>query len=287
MLMMVGIVGCGPAYLSYDNEIVVSIPSSFAEYMPYEKEELPKFVYQFDGTRTVAGYSKDNLFILTKNDDLIISEEIKDILSNYTEDSLITRKSEQAAETNTALLGGQKFPIIEPSYEYWHILFLEDGSRLSIEYRKFTSNNVDYYGWTYANGITMRLEIPLMVREEMINQELTKVLYMIPLPYHVKYEISTNIDLKRVLSNSDYRTNNSWYTFSYPEDIESSMSKIEKVEYVKQWYDKYCNGRQEGNDYIVSYLGYNFIINFDAIKVHKTLNVDTDAFEISFLGKTE
>jgi hypothetical protein len=287
ILMMVGLlIGCGPTYYAVENQIIITVPSDLVEHMPYDDEVLPKFIYSFEGSRNIASHSAEHMIILTKNDDFIVSNEIESILNEYESKSLITKRNEQAAERNIARLGGQEFIITEPSYEYWHILYLEDGSRLSMEYRRFTSEGKIYYGWTYSSGITMKLELPLMVRQEMINSGTKKVFYLLPLPFQVKYELSNNISVKRLLSNDDYVMNQSWYTFSYPEDIEEALTKNEKIEYIKQWYNQYCFGRMIGEDYVITYLGYDFMINFDTMRFHKALNRQADAFELIFVGKS-
>jgi len=290
ILFLMGIVvvvtGCGPQTVRHEESITITVPLEFNKHMPYEADLIPRFVYAFDGVRNVSGYSSQQHIVLTKNDDLKVSEDIKAIIEAYENRSMITRKQAQAAENDVARLGGNEYPIATPSYEYWHVLFMEDGSRVSLEYRKFTSGNQDYYGWTYANGITIRMEIPLMVRAETKEQVETKVLYMIPLPYHVKYELSTNIDVKKILSNQDYVDNSSWYTFSYPEDLETTLTKEEKVAHMKAWYVEYCAGRDIDGDFFVTYLGVDFRINFDTSRYHKTLNKDADAFEIIFVGQS-
>ncbi|HOI46304.1 MAG TPA: hypothetical protein PLR26_01100 [Bacilli bacterium] len=287
LMSMIGVlIGCGPTYIGYQDEIIISIPQEWVEHMPYEANVIPKFVYQFEGIRNVASYSKEHMIILTKNDDFKVSDDVERMLDQFVQNSLVTKRNEQAAEQNVARLGGQEFVIAEPSYEYWHILFLEDGTRVSMEYRMFTSGGKTYYGWTYASGITIRMELPIMVREETINNQTKKVFYLLALPNEVKYELSNNISTKRLLSNQDYVTNQSWYTFSYPEHIEVASTKEEKIEYVKEWYDTYCFGRIEDNQYVITYLGYDFRVNFDATKYHKSLNETLDAFELIFIGKS-
>lgn len=274
MLMVVLVMtGCGPTYKTMpDRQLVVTVPEEYVSYLIY-KDDLPKLVVPFSQNVNVASFSQSNYYVLTKNDDLDISKDIAKFIQAYNEKSIVTKRIDTPTEEKEAKLGGREFPLDSPSYDYRRIITTDDGTRFSMEYREFTSGGITYYGWTYHSGITITMEMPLMVMRS--NNEFK--LMLLPLPYDTRYEVSGSLKLDKVLS-SKY-LDESYYMFHYPNSM-NNLSLEEKENRVKNWYIEHTNGRYEQDQFVITYLGNDFIIQFGVTKADKDTGAQKDAFKI-------
>ncbi|HHU80702.1 MAG: hypothetical protein ACOX40_06305 [Bacilli bacterium] len=274
LLFVLILSGCGPTYKTMPNrELVVTVAEDYIGHLIYEGE-LPKLVIPFSKNVNVANFSQNNYYVLTKNDDFEISKDIALFFKEYDDRSIITKRVETPTEEGEARLGGKKFPIDSPSYDYRRIITTEDGTRFSMEYRQFTSGGVTYYGWTYHSGITITMEMPLMVVRD--NNVLR--LKLLPLPFDTRYEVSGSLKLDKVLSGSKY-LDESYYTFQYPDSMKA-LTLEQKENRVKNWYIEHTNGRMEDDKFVITYLGNDFIIEFGVTKRDKDSGAESDAFKI-------
>jgi hypothetical protein len=277
VLLALVLSSCGPSYKPLPepgNRMVVTVPKDYADHLMYQGQ-LPKLIIPFTDAINVTTFSSDNYYILTKNDDLKVSGDLAKFFSEYESDSIVYKTTGTAAENDYARLGGKKLPLDGPSFDYNRIITTNDGTRFSMQYRMFTSGGVVYYGWTYSNGIAVSMEMPFMVSK--IND--TRFLYLLPLPYNTRYEVSGNLELDKLLSKDTYLSEN-YYTFFYPDTLKD-LTLGEKQEEVKEWYIGHTDGRMENGQFVITYLGIDYIISFDKKKVDSSTKTETDAFAIS------
>ena len=50
-----------------------------------------------------------------------------------------------------------------------------------------------------------------------------------------------------------------YHTFEYPTYLTDSTDKAEGV---RNWYIKYCDGRYEGDKFVYTYIGIDYVVEF-------------------------
>ncbi len=219
--------------------------------------EFPSLSFEFEGTFNVYETSSNIGYVFTKNDNYKLSDAFEKhwkekIQNNY----IITNVTNQEYDKDGAIFGNDTLPLDEgtTSNEYTVVAWDESGTRYSYLYRLFFSGGKVYYAYTYGTGITMNIDIPLLIQKVDGKQQI----YMISLPYDTIYKANINTKIKSLLNKEEY-LKEEYHTFVYPNYLKNSQDKIQAV---KDWYIKYCDGREENGAFVYTYIGIDYRIEF-------------------------
>jgi hypothetical protein len=116
-----------------------------------------------------------------------------------------------------------------------------------------------------------------------------KKLVLLPLPFDTKYTISNTTRLDALLKQDSYLKESN-YVFEYPTtyhdkhyvvegstQVKHEFDILDRHEFIKQWYEKYCKGEYIDGVFYVEYAGARFIVNLDA-------GSSKDAFSLKYVG---
>ena len=243
--------------ISYNQKITMELPTEIKEILTY-KGSLPSLDFIFEGSFNVYKTSASNSgYVFTKNDNYLLSEALANHLNSFDPENIITvSKTKQESDDVGALFGKTRLPL-DPdtsSFEYLIVAWDNTGTRYSYRYRSFSSNNKIYYAYTYNTGITINMETPLLVQK--IND--VQQVFLINLPYDTTYMLNANMRINALQNNSEY-LNEIYHSFEYPNYVKFSETKIQDI---KDWYIKYCEGYEENDLFFFTYLGIKYYINF-------------------------
>ena len=218
--------------------------------------QIPCILFEYDGSFNVYETSSELGYIFTKNDNTLLSDAIQKhfddkIKGNY----IVTSKTLQEYDTEGGALFGDKRIQLDAgtnSYEYTIVAWDETGTRYSMMYRSFIANGKVYYAYTYHSGITMSLEVPLIVQE--VNG--TQQVFMTCLPYDTVYKLNVSTKIKSLLNKEEY-LEEEYHVFNYPNYLKDSTNKELDIQ---NWYVKYCDGRTENDQFIFTYIGIDYVL---------------------------
>lgn len=243
--------------ISIDSTIPLTLTEEWKNTITHNGN-VPCILFEFEGSFNVYETSSELGYIFTKNDNLLLSNAIGNHFDNKIKNNyIITSKTLQEYDAEGgALFGDKRIQLDEgtSSYEYTIVAWDETGTRYSMMYRSFISNGKVYYAYTYHSGITMSLEVPLIVQEINGKQQV----FMTSLPYDTSYKLNINTKIKSLLKKDEY-LKEEYHIFNYPNYLKDSTNKIEDT---KDWYIKYCNGREENNQFIFTYIGIDYVVDF-------------------------
>lgn len=275
---MVGLTGCiKNSYEINEGSLTLTIRDDFAERMPYD--ETPSFTFTFEGIIRTIEKPKNSIYqpyyvFFAGNDDFHLSEQISNFFAKYEgkiDFVIVEERNSEKARINHRDEEGEAIPEfldIDDGKEYYEIAFikLENGMKLSLAYRRFTSDEVTYYVWRYENNMSMTLYYPLMVIEE----NGVKEIVLMTLPNRIEYQVGPGLVVSKILKNPDY-LEDAKYTLKYLEEHETLY---DKQKYVKDYYINECGGEYVGDKLHFTYLGIEFSVEF--LK---------DYFTIRYVGK--
>lgn len=284
--------GCGLTANSVPNEgtITLKMPDEYLSYLDYKASEVPNFTLNFEGiVYTNDAVESNNQIVFSNNDDFVISELIANLIDKYKDDeyrfTTITVSEELKGET---LMNSKKVVDGKDKYNKHYLevynmkiyneicyITLDNGLQLSIDYRRFQSlddngNLITYYAWQYRQSIRMILHYPLIL----IEKDNKKTFVIVPLLNNTTYTIGTQLDVKKIMKNDKYLTDENFRTFFYPNyDENKGMTPeelLENQEYVKKFYIDNYNGIDEESfsfkylekTYTIIFNDKNYIINF-------------------------
>ncbi len=277
------LVGCENAVIPNEEKIVLKIGDDFASYMPYE--EIPFFEMNFEGILyTCENINKDYYTSFSNNSDEQLSKVLRVIFEKY-KDKMTTELVEKIGASTTYLTkvdnSGKLYnDSVVPDdgyvYEETAWIALENGLKMTIDYRRFEYNGETYYTWRTKFPLTMFLYYPLMV----INEDDTSKLLIISLPLNVNAKITPDLELKSLIRGKTYlydpeKTSSLInYSFNYLDKFDTLDAK---KAYVRQYYVDDMGGQvQEDGTIEYVYLGYKFKIVLDDL-----------SFKMHYLGKAE
>lgn len=245
-----------------ENEIHLYLDEEYTQHMPYE--EIPSFTFSFNGIFNTLKYVPETYYTLfARNDDVILSDEISNLLKKYedrTEYVIEEETVETATRINTLDASGKQIThqyLVDDKKVYDEIAYisLENGLKLTIDYRRFTSEGKTYYVWSYTNNLNMHLYYPLMVVE--VNNQ--RYLLLLTLPNRVNFQVGPGLKVENMLKRDDY-LDEVRYTFNYLDDYEILEAKISQI---KNYYLDEYDGYTEGSDFFFTYLGIKYKIIFN------------------------
>ncbi len=278
IMLLFSLSGCFKNKVSpNEKEIVLRLESKYTALMPYEEEDIPTFTFEFDGVfNTIMYVSKTYYAVFATNDDFLLSSEIEKLLKSK-EGRVEYVIQEQSVSPTTRINSmnedgkqvANHYPVDNLDiFNETAFIDLENGLKLSIDYRRFASDGVTYYVWRYTQNLAMYLYYPLMVIEE----DGQKELLILTLPNQIKFQVGTTLSLDKVLSNDDYLDVDK-YTFNYLDRFSTLQDKQQHI------IDYYVNG-YEG-------VLNNNILYFNYLNIKYKLTLLEDYFTIEFDSKLE
>ena len=256
-LFLLLVTSCGKT-IKMNGSVQMTLPGEWLDVITIkDKSLIPSRTFSFDGSFNVYETSSLLGYVFTKNDNYLLSEAFSKHLKEVVGDNYIIIKSEvQNYDEKGALFGKERLSLDEgtTSKEYAIVSWDEQGNRYSYIYRMFIHGGKEYYAYTYNTGITMSMEVPLLCQVVGGKQQV----YMLNLPYDTVYHLNTNTKIKSLRNKSDY-TEASYHTFDYPLYLSGSENKEAQV---KDWYIKYCDGKDIDGKFTFSYLGINYQVTF-------------------------
>lgn len=258
-----------------EGEVRLYLGEAFQERMSYE--EIPSFTFTFEGSfNTIADISLTHYTIFATNDDLLFSQALGQLLNGYSdrmEVEVVSIEKMATTRINTKNDQDELVPLVydvdqeDVFYETAYIQ-LENGLKLTVDYRRFVSGGITYFAWRYTHNITMFLYYPLMV----VSLNETKELLLLTLPNRIAFQVGPQLRLEQLMSKDDY-LQDSKYTFNYRGDQGSIDNE---KNYVIDYYTNGYNGTMVEDTLEFIYLNVKYSISFS----------DT-SFTIRFLEKVD
>lgn len=281
LIFTICLVGCfGSSTVPNENSITLSLDDDFASVV--NLEEIPSFTFEFEGTlNTNKNVTKNNYTIFSNNEDIILSDALNKLFEKYKDRMYVdVIGSDEVSTTLFSTLDQfgkvenvEYTPDDKKVYEETAYISLENGLKLSIDYRRFVYNGENYYTWKYTSSITMYLYYPMMaVKKDMMNE-----IVLISLPNRITFSVGPTLKLSSILNQSSYIDSPEcvYYTFKYLPDLDENGNELPidvKQQYVIDYYVNDMNGTYDEENKIIyySYLGNNFKVElYDAnFKMH-------------------
>ena len=274
LFLVIGLSGCFKnTYIEHDGSLTLTIRDEYAEEMPYEV--IPSYTFTFAGIiKTNENVQQPNYTIFQGNDDFHLSEQLATLFEKYKDkvDIVVVEEKESESERiNRRDEAGNVTPEIlvpDDGKRYYEVAYfkLENGMKLTLDYRRFVSDGINYYVWRYESNISMTLYYPLMVIEELGKKEIV----LLTLPNRIKFQVGPQLKIVNIMKDPDY-LKPAKYTLSYLEDLDTT---IEKKQYVIDYYINECDGEWVEDKIHFTYLGVNF-----------SVTLLQDYFTLTYLGK--
>lgn len=259
------------AVVPNENSITLKLDEDFASVI---EGELPEFTFEFEGNlNTIKNVNKAFYTVFSNNDDKILSDALVLLFEKYKDniyfDLVGTDKDVHSTLFSRLDKYGKVYnEEIEPDnhmvYEETAYISLENGLKLTVDYRKFYYNGEVYYTWKYSASITMYLYYPMMAIKK--EDSLTNKIVLITLPNRVTFKIGPSLSLQSIYNGSKYtdKEDSVYYTFDYVKDFgEKEEATLEQQQqYVIDYYVNNCNGTYNEETKVInfSYLGNNFMV---------------------------
>lgn len=288
LLLTLFLTGCKgffePVVVPNENSITLKLEEDFASVI---EGEIPTFTFHFDGTlNTNKNINKSFYTVFSNNDDIILSNALNKLFEQYKDRMYVELVGSQSVNSTLfstlneygAVENVKYTPDDYKVYDETAYISLENGLKLTIDYRRFIYNGENYYTWRYTNSITMYLYYPMLA----INDGLTNKLMMISLPNRVTYSVGPTLKLENILNGTTYADGPEclYYTFKYVFDLDKDGNEPpleQKQQYIIDYYVNEMNGTYDETTKIItySYLGNDF-----------TVELLENNFKMHYKGKT-
>lgn len=273
-------------YINYADGYDVTVGEELKPYLLYP-EQIPTLHFDMKNLH-VSTSSNNYQLILVNNNYENISDAWSKHISVYDGQYVILENAPQTRESKNAKFGDtnkklDEFDEFGKKQEYSReirmVCWTNDGTRYSYQYRTFVSGGKRYYSFCYSTPLTMALEQSMMV----VKVDNSNKLVLVPLPFDTKYEVSgSNLTVDALINKNTY-LDEKYNCYVYPNSL-TSLSKEEKVEKVKAWYQTFCNGRMENDIFVIDYSGSKFKVSFNETKEDSN-GKKQDAFKLTYISK--
>lgn len=256
LLAIVTLTSCNNT-IKYQNQITLTLTSEWQNVIT-TNGAIPYRHFNFDGELNVYETSTSMGVIFTKNDNYFLSNAFAKHLQDVVgENYIIISEAIQNYDDNGALFGKEKKVVDEgsKSVERSIVSWSNDGTRYSYLFRTFKSNGAQYFVYTYNTGITISMDVPLIVQK--IGNE--QKIFMVSLPYDTRYVLNVNTKIKSLQKKSEY-LDDKYHQFAYPDYLKDQ----DQVQGVKDWYITYCQGKDLGDTLTFTYIGINYKVTFNS-----------------------
>ena len=249
------LVGCKDKTIKMENGVLMTLNEELKANITMNTS-APQLMFNYEGTYNVYETSSLLGYIFTKNDNFKLSKDFENHLKQFKDSYCVVSEIVQEYDEPNAVFGEQRVPLDSntKSVEYTIVVWDTDGTRYSYMFRSFISGGVRYFAYTYSTGITMSIEVPLIVQ----NVDGKQQIFMVALPYNTSYKLGANTKINKLLNREEY-LEESYHTFDYPSAIQN---ELDKPKCIQEWYTKHCNGRFEGTQFVFDYLGIKYNVNF-------------------------
>ncbi|MCI5939456.1 MAG: hypothetical protein SOU07_06805 [Bacilli bacterium] len=269
-LVVISLSGCFQSVvIPNENSITLTLDDDFA-YVT-KATSIPSFTFEFDGTlNTNKNVDKKYYTVFTNNEDQILSDALQKLFNKYQDRMYVDVTGEDKVKTTLfskldefgKVINEKYEPDDHKVYEETAYISLENGLKLTVDYRRFVYNGKNYYTWKYTASITMYLYYPLMKIED--NNE--NKLVIISLPNRISFQVGPQLVLSNLLNGSTYTDSNDCtrYTFNYLQELdEEGKDKLtleDKQQYIIDYYVNEMNGivDKAKNTITYTYLGNSF-----------------------------
>ncbi len=284
VILTLSLTSCTNKYEVMENGVTITVSKELQKYMV--QKSLPTLHFDYDNVR-VMKESDGAAYYFVQNDQYELSDHFLEHLKRYNQDQIfIIAESDQTYDDGKAKFDGKDLPLDEKledgseqkySKEYQIVTVDNDGSRYSYQFRTFVSNNKRYFIYRYTSNIGISLEQSLMV----IDGEEENKLVLVPLPYDTTYQVSpVNIELKSLIKKDTY-VDERYSKYPYPNMLKD-LTEEEKINKIKDWYIKYCNGEIINNELHIEYYGAKFKVLFSVEDAGNEQN--KKGFQLVYLG---
>lgn len=254
---------CSNEYEEMENGVTIRVSDNMQKHML--NTSLPTLHFDYNGVRIKEESSGAACFFV-QNDQYKLSDKFAEHLKQYNKDQIfIISEEEQEYDDGKANFGKDKLDLDDfdefgnkqkYSKEYQIVAVNNDGTRYSYQFRTFVSGGKRYFIFRYSSNMGISMEQSVQV----INQNPNK-LVLVALPFDTKYEVSLSSLEEEKLIDKDTYTDERYSKYAYP-DYLSNYDDQTKQQMIKDWYKLYCNGRDEGNDFVFDYYGVKFKVIF-------------------------
>lgn len=252
-----------------ENSITLTLDDDFA--YAVKAENIPSFTFEFDGTlNTNKNVDKKYYTVFSNNEDKILSDALQVLFDKY-QDKMYVEVVKEDKVTSTLFstlddygnVVNEKYePDDNKVYEETAYISLENGLKLTVDYRRFVYNGKNYYTWKYTASITMYLYYPLMK----INDNGESKLAIISLPNRISFQVGPQLVLSNILNGVTYDDTKDCtrYSFNYLQELDENdkdtLTLEQKQQYVIDYYVNEMNGNYDEATKTItySYLGNNF-----------------------------
>lgn len=276
---------CGNKSTTMEHGVTLTVSSELKNYMLYP-DKLPSLHFDYDGVKVLMDGDGAACFFVG-NDQYELSDKFAAHIARYNADEIfIIDETEQTYDKGEAKFGADKLKLDETdelgnaqpySKEYQIVCVDSDGTRYSYQYRTFVSNSKRYYIYRYTSNMGISLEQSLMVVKTANGNKLV----LTPLPYNTKYEVSgASIKVNSLIKKDKY-LDERYTKFAYPSLLDKYSNEV-KNQMIKDWYIKYCNGQEVGDEFTLTYLGAKFSLSFGVTDAGVDKNLE--GFKLVYLG---
>lgn len=290
--------GCGGLFESNvvpnEESITLRLDDDFSSVI---EGDLPTFTFNFEGSlNTVKNVNKSFYTVFANNEDKVLSDALTKLFEQYKDRMYVETIGSQSVNTTLfstlnefgAVVNEEYTPDDYMVYEETAYISLENGLKLTVDYRRFVYNGENYYTWRYTNSITMYLYYPMMALEN----GLTNKLVLISLPNRVTFSVGPSLKLESILNGVTYIDDEDcmYYTFNYVNlkvEKEEDLLKAQQ-QYVIDYYVNELNGEYneyeevvEGEKVIRKEIQYSYLGNDFIVKLYDK------NFKMNYVGKSK
>lgn len=266
LILLVLLTSCGKGLEIITSPYDLSITEEFLEHFDYNTNDIPKFTLEFEGEiNVIANWRKEEL-IFSNNDDFKVSELISGIL-NENDYNVLVSETKEMKTTKMNTFEGEKRKTLnltvdgEIVYNELICVNLDNGLKLTMQFRRFVSEGITYYAWQYTSSLRIILHYPVMV----IKQDGVNKLVIITLPDGFSnYTVNFQLGIDDLIEKDKYVYGDYEYSFRYIDVDTTNVEEVsEAINTIKQYYINNYDGIEEEGKIIFSYLGKNFSIDFN------------------------
>ncbi len=300
ILLILILTFCLTGCLSFSNQveqreksITLELDDEYVKFL--DSTNVPKFTFEFDGTLNVIADNPNKFYVqYSNNEDLILSKALVKLFNQYKDRIHVELIKKTTGVENTlfstlneygTVVNKEYTPDNNEEFEEKAFINLENGLKLTIEYRRFVYNGENYYTWSYRTPLSMVLVYPFMVLEG----EVTNKLVLISLPTRIAPNVYNNsvankkVGISNIINGKAYVYNNDsvYYTYSYLNESESKDEEQiikDNQKYIIDYYVNEMNGTYDETKKQITYtyLGNTFMVEL----LDKT-------FKMHYIGKSE
>ncbi|MGI6710640.1 MAG: hypothetical protein ACOX4W_04255 [Bacilli bacterium] len=265
IILLLLLSSCGKGLETISSPYKLTVSDEFIEYFDYDYD-IPNFKLEFDDTLNIIANWKKEEVIFSNNDDFKVSEIISNILNSYDYVVLVSEPQEMKTTKMNKIVNGKRETLnldVADGVLYNELVCvnLDNGLKLTMQFRRFASEGITYYAWQYTASVRMILHYPIMVIKKGDKNKL--ILLTLPNGF-ANYTVNFQLGVGNLIFKDKYAYGNYDYKFSYLNvDTTNPEALNEAINTIKQYYIDNYNGIEENEVFKFKYLGKKFSIKFN------------------------